>query len=358
LATHYSQLSGRAFTAGASGSLTDPARAIIGPIRDALLFWGAPLIAFLLVQAWLRGWDVLAPPAIGKPMVIGMFGAISVLTWAHLIAVVPRAYLNSEVFAAYRLRLTVVPVLLIALLLLSPTALIAASVLAVFWDVHHSAMQNFGFARIYDMKAGNPPQQLRTTDLRLNWALYVGPIAAGAALATHTDHLRTFDGTIFHTLTTLPGVLAADHQGIRIAAIALYALVIGWTVIDYGRAMRAGYRLPSHKLATMVITGVVSILAWGFSPPLVALAAINLYHAVQYFALVWAKESGHMTGKLGRGRKGYAALLFFAGSIVFGLGYAAAGAGSIKIFLAPFIACSLLHFWYDSFVWSVRKRQV
>ncbi|MEO9129990.1 MAG: hypothetical protein ABI240_02150 [Sphingomonas sp.] len=358
MATHYSQLSGSASTTAAGGSLTDPARAIIGPVRDALLFWGAPLIAFLLVQAWLRGWDMLAPPAIAKPMVIGMFGFLSVLTWAHLIAVVPRAYLNSDVFAAYRLRLTIVPVLLIALLLISPTALIAATVLAVFWDVHHSAMQNFGFARIYDMKAGNPPQLLRTTDLRLNWAVYVGPLAAGAALAVHADHLLKFDGTIFHTLTTLPGVLAADHQGIRIAAIAVYAVVIGWTVIDYARAMRAGYRLPAHKLATIVITGVVSILAWGFSPPLVALAAINFYHAVQYFALVWTKESGHMTGKLGRGNKGYAALLFFAGSIVFGLGYAAATAGSIKIFLAPFIACSLLHFWYDSFVWSVRKRQV
>jgi len=358
LATRYSQLSGRASTTGAGGSLSDPARAIIGPRRDALLFWGAPLLAFLLVQAWLRGWDLLAPPLVAAPMVVGMFGAISVLTWAHLIAVVPRAYLNSDVFAAYRLRLIIVPVLLIALLLSSPTALIVATVLAVFWDVHHSAMQNFGFARIYDMKAGNSPQQLRTTDLRLNWALYVGPIAAGTVLATHTDRLLTFDGTVFQTLTSVPGILAADHQGIRIAAIALYALVIGWTAIDYGRAMRAGYRLPVHKLATMVITGVVSILAWGFSPPLIALAAVNLYHAVQYFALVWAKEGGHMAGMLGRGGKRYAALLFFAGSIVFGLGYAAAGAGSIKIFLAPFVACSLLHFWLDSFVWSVRKRQV
>ncbi|QNA82815.1 hypothetical protein G4G27_01395 [Sphingomonas sp. So64.6b] len=39
------------------------------------------------------------------------------------------------------------------------------------------------------------------------------------------------------------------------------------------------------------------------------------------------------------------------------IGYAAA-AGSAKVFAAPFVACSLLHFWYDSFVWSVRKRQV
>jgi hypothetical protein len=358
LATQYSQSFDRAPAVAPAGSLADPARAILGPGRDALLFWGAPLVAFLLVQAWLRGWDQLAPKAAAGPMVIGMFGVISILTWAHLIAVVPRAYLNPQVFNAYRLRLTIVPVVLIALLLLSPTALAFAAVLAVFWDVHHSAMQNFGFARLYDMKAGNSPQQLRATDLRLNWALYVGPIAAGAALATHTDHFLKFDGTIFQTLTTLPGVLAAEHRGIRLVAVALYAVVISWTAIDYLRAMRAGYRLPAHKLATMVITGVVSILAWGFSPPLVALAAINLYHAIQYFALVWAKEGDHMAGKLGRGSRKQAALFFFAGSMVFGLGYAAATTGSAKIFVAPFIACSLLHFWYDSFVWSVRKRQV
>jgi hypothetical protein len=29
-----------------------------------------------------------------------------------------------------------------------------------------------------------------------------------------------------------------------------------------------------------------------------------------------------------------------------------------RLLVAPFIACSLLHFWYDSFVWSVRKKQV
>ena len=354
LATHYSS----SFASRPSGALADPAHAILGPRRDALFFWGAPLLAFLLIQAWLRGWDALAPQAAAAPMVIGLFGAVSVLTWAHLIAVVPRAYLNREVFSAYRTRLTAVPVVLIALLLLSPTALILASVLAVFWDVHHSAMQNFGFARIYDMKAGNPPHQLRATDLRLNWALYVGPIAAGAALAPHMDHFLKFDGTAFHALTTLPGVLAGENHVIRLAAISLYGVVIGRAAIDYHRASRAGYRLPAHKLATLLVTGAVSILAWGFSPPLVALATVNLYHAVQYFALVWTKEGGRMTGLLGRGNRHRAALLFFAGSAIFGLGYAAAATGSVRWLVAPFIACSLLHFWYDGFVWSVRKRQV
>jgi hypothetical protein len=171
---------------------------------------------------------------------------------------------------------------------------------------------------------------------------------------------RQFDGTLLSSLTSVPGVLAAQHDGIRLAALLVYAGVIGWTLLDYARAMRAGYRLPAHKLATIVVTGTVSILAWGFSPPLVALVAINLYHAVQYFALVWVKEGGRMTVFASRGGNAglRTALLFGMACGIFGLGYAAALAGRTAWFLAPFVACSLLHFWYDSFVWSVRKRQV
>jgi hypothetical protein len=344
-----------AATAGTPGSLADPARAILGPKRDAVLFWGAPLVAFLFVQLWLRGWDNFAPAAASNQAVVALFGFVSVLTWAHLIAVVPRAYMNPEVFAAYKLRLTIVPVILLAGLFVSHTMLVAAAVLAVFWDVHHSAMQNFGFARIYDMKAGNPPNILRATDLRLNWMLYVGPLAAGAALATHTIYFQQFDGTTLSALTSVPGVLQAQHEGIRLAAMLAYAGVIGWAVMDYARTIRAGYKLPAHKLATIVVTAAVSVLAWGFSPPLVALAAINLYHAVQYFALVWVKEGGRMRGQ---GTALRAALLFALGCALFGLAYAAAVTGQPTLFVAPFIACSLLHFWYDSFVWSVRKRQV
>jgi hypothetical protein len=340
-----------------AGALFDPARAILGPVRDMLLFWGAPLFAFLAVQVWLGGWAWAAPHDAAQVAIKGMLAVIAVTTWAHLIAVVPRAYGNREVFAAYRVKLTVVPIALIALLFVSPIALVAASVLAVFWDVYHSAMQNFGFARIYDMKAGNPPQMLRTTDLRLNTLLYVGPLAAGAALATHLGSFHKFDGTMLSTLASLPGVFAGYDAEIRIVALLAYAVVIGWAVIDYARAMRAGYRLPAHKFATLAATGSVSILAWGFTPPVVALATINLYHAVQYFALVWVKEGGRMT-QAAKGRQGRAMLYFWGGSVLFGLAYAAAATGSVRLFLAPFIACSLLHFWYDSFVWSVRRKQV
>lgn len=338
------------------GALADTAHAIIGPRRDAILLWGAPLIAFVAVQAWVRGFAALAPAPVAQSAVWALVAGVGVLTFAHLIAVVPRAYLNRQVFAAHRTRLTVVPVVLVAALIVSPTALTVAGIAAVLWDVHHSAMQNFGFARLYDLKAGNPPTLLRAADLRLNWVMYVGPLLAGAAMLGHFDHFPRLDGTALAALAGVPGILSAQQTIIRDVAILAYAAVLVWTVVDYARAMRSGYRLPAHKLATLVCTGAVSILAWGFSPPLVALAAINLYHAVQYFALVWVKEGARMT-RIGR-TQARGAIAFGAGCAAFGVAYATVGEGHPGVLLAPFVACSLLHFWFDGFIWSVRKKHV
>lgn len=339
------------------GRLSDPARAIGGPRFDFLFFWGAPILAAILVWAWVMASGAM-PSAIGQGAVAGLVYAVAVLTFAHLVAVVPRAYLNRDVFSTNRKRLVIVPLLLVASLLLSPVLLVCAAVLAVLWDVHHSAMQTFGIGRIYDMKAGNGPHVLRSTDLRLNWALYVGPIAAGASLITHAESFSNFERLDWALLASGPGVIAGHADAIRYAAIAAWAAAIAWAVRDYRAASAAGYAMPVHKAALLGSTGFVSILAWGFAPPFMAFAIINLFHAVQYFALVWLKEGERIAAALPRSggsrRIALGAFLLACGS--FGILYSAIDQKSLLI--APFLACSLLHFWFDSFVWSVRKKQV
>ena len=328
----------------------------MGPRRDALLFWGAPLVALLAVKVWLA-LAALQSPTIGDNMANALVTFSIIITYGHLIAVVPRAYLNKDVFAAHRMRLTVVPVALIAALMLSPTAFALLGAVAIFWDVHHSAMQNFGLARIYDLKAGNMSERLRRTDLRLNWFLYVGPLAAGAGLLLHLHALDRLNDTSLATIARLPGLLEGQLSIIAAIAMALWAGAIGLAVTDYRRAMADGYRLPPHKLALIMTTGFVSLITWGFSSPLVALVSINIYHAVQYFALVWLKEGARMTA-LAPKRKLMAAVIFGGLCALFGVAYSVAIPMGIQWLGAIFLACSILHFWYDGFVWSVRKRQV
>jgi hypothetical protein len=342
------------------GSLADPRLTIGGPRFDALLLWGCPLVAAVFVWLWVAG-SALLPSATRQTAISGLALGVVILTFAHLVAVVPRAYLNREVFEAHRRRLTIVPVLLIAALTLSPTLLVIGAVIAVFWDVHHSAMQTFGLARIYDMKAGNGPLELRRTDLRLNWALYVGPIAAGASLAEHLSSFDAFAPLGWTALADLPSLAESHLAGIREAAVAAWLVILGWAALDYRAAIARGYRLPITKVAAIGSAGFVSIAAWGFTNPVAAFAIINLFHAVQYFALVWLKEGERIhdgTEKIvGGGIHRLAALgLFVALCAGFGIAYQY-GQGS-RWLGGLFIACSLLHFWFDSFVWSVRRKQV
>jgi hypothetical protein len=338
------------------GRLTDESRAIGGPLFDAFCFWGAPLLASLFVWLW-ASIALALPAAAGHAAIALLIGAIAILTFAHLIAVVPRAYLNRDVFGSNRLRLTIVPALLLAALFLSPTILVLGTLLVVFWDVHHTAMQNFGLGRIYDMKAGNDAHKLRRTDLMLNWALYVGPLAAGASLLSHFAGFGALATIDLGTLAAAPGVIEGHSGLVRDLAIAAWLGAILAAALCYAGEMRRGYRLPAHKAALLLTTGGVSIAAWGFAPPFMAFAIVNLFHAIQYFAIVWLKEGGRIREKLRltpRGRIGFP--IFFGLCALFGIAYFAAN--SFKLLLAPFIACSLLHFWYDSFVWSVRKKQV
>jgi hypothetical protein len=338
------------------GSLSDASYSIGGAHFDALLFWGIPFLALFFTQVVAYG-ALLMGTANANQMIEILVAAISVLTFAHLIAVVPRAYLNREVFSAYRTRLTLMPLVLIVALLSSPLLLIAAGVLTFFWDVHHSALQTFGLARIYDMKAGNKVEVLRNTDLRLNWLLYVGPIAAGASFLVHIQSLEMFDKTALQALVLVPGFLAQFTSWISAGAILAVLFVLGWAIIDYRAAIATGYQMPIHKLVLMASTGLVSILAWGLAPPIIAFAAINLFHALQYFALVWLKEGERMTVAAKSSPK--AVFCGFTGlCAIFGIAYFVATKQSYQLLLAPFIACSLLHFWFDSFVWSVRKKQV
>jgi hypothetical protein len=231
-------------------------------------------------------------------------------------------------------------------------------------------MQTFGLSRIYDLKAGNDPHELRRTDLRLNWALYVGPIAAGASLATHVGILKLFGKLEWTALATAPGFIVGHSWALRMLALGAWLLFVGWAIYDYRRAMRSGYRIPAPKLALLVSTSLTSILMWGLAPPVIAFPAINLFHAVQYFALVWLKEGGRMrqlVGAAGRKRRGedgerISAPPVIAFGVFFGLCLLFGGAYYVvqneSLLVAPFVVCSLMHFWFDSFIWSVRKKQV
>jgi len=281
---------------------------------------------------------------------------------AHLVAVVYRSHLNRAIFRRYPLRFTIIPLVLFLAMGLSTTALVFVSVAATFWDVYHSGMQTFGLGRIYDARAGNDPHRGRRLDATFNLLIYAGPIAAGATLMDHVEDFGEFAaiGAVF--FTRIPAQAEGAAGALMWAVIAFGVPFVAVYLWWYWRMARAGWRVSWQKVALYASTALCSIWAWGFNAFGEAFFIMNLFHALQYFAIVWWREQGTMLrafrlSTVKRAAKPVALTIFLVS--VFSYGFMA---DSLLIrdqwFIAGVMCVAIMHFWYDSFVWSVRRREV
>ncbi len=129
----------------------------------------------------------------------------------------------------------------------------------------------------------------------------------------------------------------------------------------YARLRRESYRVPMQKTWLLASTGLCSIHTCGFNSFGEAFFITNLFHALQYLGTVRWSERGNMAWFLrmqGRrlGRPATLALLLGL-SGPYGLGVQVMDT-SITALWALTLAVSMLHFWYDGFIWSVRRQQV
>ncbi len=339
---------------------------LIGPAADALCLFGAPLVALALGLS--IGWEPFFArevrfgslnPGFHRPLAIL---AIEVFIAAHLVIVFVRSHLNRRIFASHPLRFTVVPAALLAAAWVSPWCLIFLTVLAIWWDVYHSALQTFGIGRIYDQRYGNDVEAGRRADQILNVAIYVGPVLAGTNLWSHLKHFQLFERVDAHALASLGDLVFAHSESVRTGVLAVGVPVVAGYLLHYRGLIRRGYRVPPQKVVLLVSTALCSIVAWGFLPPALAFFIMNFFHAFQYFAIVWWTERDRYVPLLGLGRLPFRGLigLVVLGVPAFGYGFwvTVQPEGMLEGTVAVAVVVSILHFWYDGFIWSVRRRQV
>jgi hypothetical protein len=343
-------------------------------------------LIFFILAPWLClafGIGLLALP--GANQTAGFMGGsrtryqlfVAVWIYGHLAAVVFRSHLNGAIFRKHPLRFTLVPVAVYLAMALSLPILLVGALLASVWDAYHTSMQNFGLGRIYDAKAGNPPEEGRTLDIWINHVVYIGPLIYGASFLPTIVGLAQFQAVGW----SAPGALLAwlgEHQRAIGSVVLLFgSAFVVYYVSSYWDLVRRGHRLSQQKVALLASTALVTIFAFGTLDWFRGYAITSLYHGLQYFGIVWWTERGHLGEQLRLRGRTLALALLFAGSIAAaGLGYeaalqtgtrelssaidfAAGGriTGPFWLFAIPF-TISLMHFWYDGFVWSVRRREV
>lgn len=88
---------------------------------------------------------------------------------------------------------------------------------------------------------------------------------------------------------------------------------------------------------------------------------MNFFHALQYFGIVWAREKTNIA-RIFRVQhyvfgKYVALALFLSVTLMYGLWTEVIDL-DITTLWAVTLTVSIMHFWYDGFIWSVQKKQV
>ncbi len=353
---------------------------IVGPVTDLAWIILCPLLC--LFGLW-AAWRFLG--LADQQLYVVMF---SFVVMGHHMPGWLRAFGEANVYHRYQARLWCSAIAL-PLMIIVPTAYgfgaIAISVAAIF-DLWHVAMQQHGIGRIYGAKSGDvTPSSARLDFLCvLFWyvtiVLWSDSWLAGISMALRKAGILLFVSISSETLQTI-------RYAFLFVSLSLL-LVYG------GKAYRTWTQtgvFPWLKHLAHLVG--FSVLAWTYqdSSWYRAQSTQNMFHAMQYFFLVWiyghlsmehssTKHSSFYQGLFGhrRGMLRFGFLLGMYGFFFYILRHLSYGLHigalqtsdlfflsnhwdakrGVEVIASVAVASLLLHFYVDAFIWKVRTRSV
>ena len=196
--------------------------------------------------------------------------------------------------------------------------------------------------------------------------MYIGPIFGGTnlVLQEHARHFSEFSKVGATTLAGVGDALLRNQGEIRYLVLATAAVIVGAYAWEFRRLARVeGYTVPRQKGLLLGSTALCSVVSWGFLSVGEAFFIMNFFHALQYFAIVWCFEKSTIVRLFGIDgmavptRKAIALLLLVLPAFAYGVWSTVKPGVAIGVVAVSHVV-SIMHFWYDGFIWSVRKKQV
>src|SRR5437870_5492234 len=325
---------------------------ILDSWRDLILYVGTPLLLvplFALIQARWSAQDIY--------LFVAAFGAMG-----HHLPGMIRAYGDRALFERFRWRFVIAPIFLLATCVTFYWWDAKGIVLIVFlWGVWHGMMQTYGFCRIYDAKMGS----FAALSRRLDFAT-CGIWFAAAVILSPPRMTDALEGIYASGVPFIaPVAIHALQQTLLADAIAVSIICVA----NFAWMWMAGKRQNPVKLALLV----TSISFWwycnnGVTNILAGIALFEVFHDVQYLSLVWIYNRNRVEKDSNIGgfmrfvfrRSGslmglYVGLVLAYGSVSYINAHI--GMDTVKRILTGVVTAStLLHFYYDGFIWKVRER--
>jgi len=387
---------------------------VLGPVSDFLLIIGAPVLGLLWAVATyhiayrisLDVYELSSEAAIrnGVTAVLSIFMVFNV---AHHLPTFIRIYGDRDLVRRFRWSLLLGPVVPLAASVALASYVIVKDIdisfilyinlILILWDPWHFLMQHYGFMRIYDRHNAAPRKLAGWMDYGIcaSWFVFI-MIATADWLPDILYRIQLGHG--------LPVLDWLPVQGLQIMELVAFVVAIAMSVVylAYLNWCRVkGYYVSFAKVWLVLTTFAVMYLTYVPNPWIRSLvphwtfamgfAALGMVHVSQYLAIVWKynrslanRNATDQPGLFERlfGQQGKLAVLVLAGYVVACLiyGFILSSTGSriivplvgantpfveLGIILKWFVVVlgalvftsTLLHYYYDGFIWKVRHKE-
>lgn len=318
---------------------------IASPAFDWLFFLGSPILAVVGVLAATN----LLP---GERIEYYIIGYMAV---GHHVPTMLRAYGDPDEYSRNRIQLITVP-LCVAPIILGLTLLDTRLLTLIFvWDQYHFIRQHYGFMRIYDVKAGVKDELGATLDQWLCYSWFL-------AILAHSGFYGYMYADAFYDLgVAFPDALVRSFDlATLVAAGVIGAVYSGHLLLRLSRGEPVAW-LKLLLFATNMGVWFYSyvVLSNGF----LSYAISSLFHCLQYDAFAWYYNRAKARTLAPTRRNAFFRLihetrfvwLYVAAIWSYGLISAFGAEVSIVPFLALNTTTGLLHYYFDSFIWRVKR---
>ncbi len=287
---------------------------------------------------------------------------LAFFTFGHHLPGFLRAYGDRELFSRYRLQFVFAPVVVFGAAFWFARRDLHGLLFVVFtWDIWHVLMQQYGFLRIYDAKAGRLDKVGAWADRAVALSWYLTFIALSPHYA-HNLLLRAY-------AAGLPTLSPAAIEAVRTVMVAVSCAISFWYAALQFRLWRSGGRGGGNKLLALTsFLGATWYLYVIYPNFIVGFAVWSAFHCMQYYGIVWAfnRKRTEKTGGASRllrflFRPKPALIMLYLGLILVygGLNWIArylpAGTG-LQALMAFIVTSGTLHYYFDGFIWRVRDQ--
>lgn len=324
---------------------------IVSARFDLFFFLLSPLVALGLVLPFRGNFTSLE---------IYLF-VMTFSSFGHHLPGFLRAYGDAELFRQYKWRFLLAPPLLYSVFLwFALNEWRGMILLLVLWSIWHVMMQHFGFMRIYDAKVGVTKRSTALWDraVTLSWFAL---IVLWSPQYLH-NILNDFYGSGGPLLP--PIVFDVATIGAMVVAGLVTLGYVGHHILAQSRGEPVSALKPLLLMFTLMFLGYVWIQ---LDDLVLGLAIWEIFHDLQYFAITWVYNRRLVEKGMGTTR--LMNFLFRKGGMMLILYIIAIGLyGSVNWFavegspyaatpplLALIFTSTLLHYYFDGFIWKVRQ---